>query len=173
MPTHAKMRPSSFPTCAKPVSRHMPPKNYGTPQSMSEPPDMKAVASPRSIERGSKSRLTWPRQSVGFFELSDGYAILNAAQDPSVEIDAVVPWEEFCPTLDRVRRKPEAERKSRAGRNPMDAVAMFKTRVVGALCNLTDDQIEYHVRDRLSARTVPWPRAGGTDHIFSHRVHNS
>jgi hypothetical protein len=39
-----------------------------------------------------------------------------------VEIDAVVPWEEFRPVLERVWRKPEAARKSRAGRRPMDAV---------------------------------------------------
>jgi IS5 family transposase len=32
----------------------------------------------------------------------------------------------------------------------MDAVLMFKTLVLGALYNLSDDQIEYQVRDRLS-----------------------
>ena len=87
---------------------------------------------------------------MGFFDLSDRYASLDAKQDPLVEIDAIVPWEEFRPTLERVWRKPEAERKSRAGRKPMDAVVMFKTLVLGALYNLSDDQIEYQVRDRLS-----------------------
>jgi IS5 family transposase len=67
-----------------------------------------------------------------------------------VEIDAVVPWEEFRPTLERVWRKPDAERKSRAGRKPIDAIVMFKTLVLSALYNLSDDQIEYQVRDRLS-----------------------
>ena len=51
---------------------------------------------------------------MGFFDLSDRYASLDAKRDPLVEIDAVVPWEEFRPTLERVWRKPEAERKSRA-----------------------------------------------------------
>ena len=87
---------------------------------------------------------------MGFFDLSDRYASLDAKRDPLVEIDAVVPWEEFRPTLERVWRKPEAERKSRAGRTPMDAVLMFKTLVLSALYNLSDDQIEYQVRDRLS-----------------------
>ncbi len=91
---------------------------------------------------------------MGFFDLSDRYASLDAKRDPLVEIDAVVPWEEFRPVLERVWRKPDAERKSRAGRKPMDAVLMFKTLVLGALYNLSDDQIEYQVRDRLSARTV-------------------
>ncbi|WP_099828267.1 IS5 family transposase [Oceaniglobus indicus] len=87
---------------------------------------------------------------MGFFDLSDRYASLDAKKDPLVEIDAVVPWEEFRPTLERAWRKPEAERKSRAGRKPMHAVLMFKTLVLGALYNLSDDQIEYQVRDRLS-----------------------
>ena len=51
----------------------------------------------------------------GFFDLSDRYVSLDAKKDPLVELDAIVPWEEFRPTLERVWRKPEAERKSRAG----------------------------------------------------------
>lgn len=87
---------------------------------------------------------------MGFFDLSDRYASLDAMRDPLVGIDAIVPLEEFRPTLERVWRKPAAERKSRAGRKPMDAVLMFKTLVLSALYNLSDDQIEYQVRDRLS-----------------------
>lgn len=87
---------------------------------------------------------------IGFFDLSDRYASLDAKKDPLVEIDTVVPWEEFRPTLERVWRKPNAERKSRAGRKPMDAVLMLKALVLSALYNLSDDQIEYQVRDRLS-----------------------
>ena len=41
----------------------------------------------------------------------------------------------------------------------MDAVLMFKTLVLSALYNLSDDQIECQVRDRLSARTVSRPRS--------------
>lgn len=67
-----------------------------------------------------------------------------------MEIGAVVPWEEFRPVLEGVWRKPAAERKSRAGRKPMDAIVMFKALVLSALYNLSDDQIEYQVRDRLS-----------------------
>jgi IS5 family transposase len=87
---------------------------------------------------------------MGFFDLSDRYANLDAKRDPLVEIDAVVPWEEFRSVLEGVWRKPDAERKSRAGRRPWDAVLMFKTLVLSALHNLSDDQIEYQVRDRLS-----------------------
>ena len=63
--------------------------------------------------------------------------------------------EEFRPTLERAWRKPDAERKSRAGRKPMDAVPMFRTPVPSALYNLSDDRIEYQVRDRLSFMRFP------------------
>jgi len=46
---------------------------------------------------------------MGFFDLSDRYASLDGKKDPLVEIDAVVPWEEFHATLEWVWRKPEAE----------------------------------------------------------------
>ena len=87
---------------------------------------------------------------MGFFYLSDRYASLDAKKDPLIEINAVVPWDEFRPLLERVWRKPDEDRKSRAGRKPMDVVLMFKALVLSALYNLSDDQIEYQVRDRLS-----------------------
>jgi IS5 family transposase len=87
---------------------------------------------------------------MGFFDLSDRYASLDAKKDPLVEINAVVPWDEFGPLLERVWRKPDEARKSRAGRKPTDAVLKFKALVLSALYNLSDDQIEYQVRDRLS-----------------------
>ena len=55
---------------------------------------------------------------MGLFDLSDRYASLDAKRDPLVEIDAIVPWEEFRPALERVWRKPDEARKSRAGRKP-------------------------------------------------------
>lgn len=74
---------------------------------------------------------------MGFFDLSNRYSSLDAKKDPLVEIDSVVPWEDFRPALERVWRKPEAERKSRAGRKPMDAVLMCKTLVLSALYSLS------------------------------------
>ena len=68
---------------------------------------------------------------MGFCDLSDRYASLDAKRDPLVEIDALVPWEEFRAMLARVWRKPESARKSRAGRRPMDAVFGPLTRTNG------------------------------------------
>jgi IS5 family transposase len=74
----------------------------------------------------------------GFFDLSDRYARLGAKKDPLIGINAVVPRGAFRPLLELVWRKP------------MNAVLMFKTLVPSARYNLSDDQIAYQVRDRLS-----------------------
>ena len=47
-------------------------------------------------------------------------------------------------------RKPADKRKSNAGCKPWDAIVMFKAIVLCALYNLSDDQVEYQMRDRLS-----------------------
>ena len=45
---------------------------------------------------------------------------------------------------------PDELKKSRAGRKPFDAILMFRMLVLQALNNLSDEQVEYQVRDRLS-----------------------
>jgi transposase, IS5 family len=86
----------------------------------------------------------------GFFDVANRYAGLDAKNDPLLKIDSVVPWEDFRPHLEAVWRKPANQRKSSAGRKPWDAVVMFKAIVLCALYNLSDDQVEYQIRDRLS-----------------------
>ncbi len=80
---------------------------------------------------------------MGFFDIAQRYAFLDAKNDPLARIDEVVPWEEFRPRLEAVWRKPAEEGKSRAGRKPWDAVVMFKAIVLCELYNLSDDQVEY------------------------------
>ncbi len=87
---------------------------------------------------------------MGFFDVSNRYAGLDAKNDPLLRIAAVVPWEKFRGRLEAVWRRSREQRKSNAGRKPWDAIVMFKTLVLCALYNLSDDQIEYQLRDRLS-----------------------
>ena len=47
-------------------------------------------------------------------------------------------------------RRADADRKSLAGRKPWDEVLIFKALVLQALYNLSDDAMEYQLRDRLS-----------------------
>ncbi len=39
---------------------------------------------------------------VGFFDLSDRYASLDAKKDPLLEIGRIVPWDDFRPVLKKV-----------------------------------------------------------------------
>src|SRR3954453_15843816 len=87
---------------------------------------------------------------LGFFDLDERYRGLDAKKDPRVVLNAVVPWEDFRARLSAVWRKPEEARKCAAGRKPWDAVIIFKTLVLQALYNLSDDQLEDQIRDRLS-----------------------
>jgi len=83
----------------------------------------------------------------GFFDLIDRYAKLDELGDPLPKIDAVVDWRTFRPILKKIRNKP---RKSNAGRPPFDELLMFKTLVLQSLYNLSDDQVEFQIRDRYS-----------------------
>lgn len=59
----------------------------------------------------------------------------------------MVPWEEFCPVLENIRQKPK---KSNAGRKPLDGILMFKLLILQKLHNISDEELEYQVNDRLS-----------------------
>ena len=61
-----------------------------------------------------------------------------------------MPWETFRADIEAVVLTPEEMRKSSAGRKPLDAIVMFRMLVLQALNNLSDEQVEYQVRDRLS-----------------------
>ncbi|MCX7380946.1 MAG: IS5 family transposase [Alphaproteobacteria bacterium] len=92
---------------------------------------------------------------LGFFDLSRRYEGLDRKNDPLVTLAHVVPWELFRAKLlealsSQDMRTSAAERRSAAGRKPWDEVLIFKALVVQALYNLSDEQTEYQLRDRLS-----------------------
>ncbi len=86
----------------------------------------------------------------GFFDLGDRYAGLDKFGDPLVLLKQTILWELFRGELKALWRRPYEKRKSNAGRPPWDEVLMFKVLVLQQLYNLSDDQIEYQIRDRLS-----------------------
>src|SRR5207248_11459314 len=75
---------------------------------------------------------------------------LSAKGDPLEAIDHLVPWESFRAEIEAVVLTPDELKKSSAGRKPFDAILMFRMLVLQALNNLSDEQVEYQVRDRLS-----------------------
>lgn len=83
----------------------------------------------------------------GFFDVESRTAKLTEMGDPLVGLNAQIDWEAFRPDLNRVHAKA---RKSNAGAKPTDVVLMFKILVLQQLHNLSDERIEYQIRDRLS-----------------------
>jgi transposase, IS5 family len=87
---------------------------------------------------------------LGFFDAEKRLAALSAKGDPLEAIDRLVPWESFRAEIEAVVLTPDEMRKSGAGRKPIDAIVMFRMLVLQALNNLSDEQVEFQVRDRLS-----------------------
>ena len=85
-----------------------------------------------------------------FFGVEDLYAKLSKLGDPLEILNARMPWERFLPKLKMARLLEN--RKSNAGRKPYPDLLMFKIIVIQALYNLSDEQTEYQIQDRLSFR---------------------
>ena len=84
---------------------------------------------------------------LGFFDFAHRYDALTAKGDPLEQLAAHIPWAGFRKTLEKSLHR---SKRAKGGRPPFDAILMFKVLVLQALYNLSDDQTEYQIRDRLS-----------------------
>ena len=62
-------------------------------------------------------------------------------------LNKLIVWEMFRPTLEKAVSKPS---RGMGGRPRYDVVMMFKILVLARLYNLSDDQTEYQINDRIS-----------------------
>jgi transposase, IS5 family len=83
----------------------------------------------------------------GFWDVEKREAKLAKQSDLLLRLDRVISWEEFRPILSKIHDK---KRKSKAGRKPIDEVILFKMLILQQLYNISDNQIEYQVNDRIS-----------------------
>jgi IS5 family transposase len=81
------------------------------------------------------------------WELEQRYQKLESKKTLLMNLDEQIPWPEFRPLLEKIHDKP---RKSNAGRKPIDVLIMFKMLVLQQLYNISDEDLEYQVNDRLS-----------------------
>jgi IS5 family transposase len=84
---------------------------------------------------------------TGLLDWQIRFKQLDKGGDPLPKIRRMVDWKRFRPLLEVVRDK---ERKSNAGRKPFDVIVMFKALILQSLYNLSDEQTEFQIRDRLS-----------------------
>jgi len=84
---------------------------------------------------------------AGFFDVDTRLSDLKESRDTLEKLKNLIPWEEFRLQLEVVHEK---ERKSNAGRKPFDVILMLKILILQSLYNLSDDEMEYQIKDRLS-----------------------
>mgnify|MGYP003677344328 CR=1 FL=1 len=84
---------------------------------------------------------------AGFWDIDERYARLSEAGDPLEKLNAVVPWDVFRKPLAKALKRSDG---ARGGRPPFDPVLMFKILMLQALYDLSDDQAEFVINDRLS-----------------------
>src|SRR6059036_3743968 len=86
----------------------------------------------------------------GFFDVERRLEAISAKGDPLETMRKMVRWEDFRADIEAVTETKAEERKSNAGRKPYDAILKFKIVVLQSLHNLSDEQTEFLIRDRLS-----------------------
>lgn len=84
---------------------------------------------------------------LGFFDLPDHLKRLSDAGDPLEALDDAVDFEAFRPVLDAALGYGDG---AKGGRRPYDPVSMFKVLILAAQNNVSDERMEFLIRDRLS-----------------------
>src|SRR6187200_1956192 len=91
---------------------------------------------------------------LGFFDADKRLEALSAKGDPLEAIDHLVPWESFRAEIEAVVLTPDELKKSSAGRNPFDAILMFRCRRSGTVVRRTPS-CRLGARQRGGSRSPP------------------
>ncbi|QEK04260.1 IS5 family transposase [Treponema phagedenis] len=83
----------------------------------------------------------------GLFDEEDRLRVLSKLGDSLEKLNEKINWEIFKPLLKKALTK---EPKGLGGRPAYDYVMMFKIIILQKLYNISDDQTEYQINDRLS-----------------------
>lgn len=83
----------------------------------------------------------------GFWDVEAREQKLEQKRDILNQLNQLVSWDTFRPILRCIHEKP---RKSKAGRKSTDMLLLFKMLVLQKLYNISDEELEYQVNDRLS-----------------------
>ena len=84
---------------------------------------------------------------IGFFDVENKENRLSELGDHLEKLNGVIDWEMFRPILKKAFHK---EHKGAGGRPAFDYVMMFKILIIQRYYNLSDDQTEFQINDRIS-----------------------
>lgn len=84
---------------------------------------------------------------IGLWDESLRLEKLSKLGDSLEKLNHAIDWEQFRPKLTKVFKK---QAKGAGGRPPYDYVMLFKVLVLQRIYNLSDDQTEYQINDRMS-----------------------
>jgi len=87
-------------------------------------------------------------KQIGFFDESKRLGTLSKLGDRLEWLNKVMDWRIFEGTLERVR--PDKTKRGVGGRPPFSNGMLFKAIILQALYNISDDQMEFQINDRLS-----------------------
>jgi IS5 family transposase len=86
-------------------------------------------------------------KDYGFFDQDIRLSKLSQLGDPLVKLDENIDFELFRELIEKGLAK---ESKGKGGRPPYDYILLFKILILQRYYNLSDDQIEYQINDRMS-----------------------
>lgn len=86
----------------------------------------------------------------GLFEQENTLESLSKMGNPLVMLKDVVDFEQFRNELEKLFRNNS--KKNNAGRKPIDPVFMLKVLFLQRVYNISDNQVEYQIKDRMSFR---------------------
>lgn len=86
-------------------------------------------------------------KTLNLFAEDDRLKKLSKLGDQLEKLNSVIKWEIFRPILKDVFAK---KAKGAGGRPPYDYVLMFKILILQRLFNISDDQAEFQINDRMS-----------------------
>ena len=89
-----------------------------------------------------------PKGNIGLFDREDTSAKLSKLGNPLEKLHNVIDFEMFRPELEQSLLNHD--KKSNAGCKPYDVVMMFKIILLKRFYNMSDEQCEYQINDRLS-----------------------
>ena len=86
-------------------------------------------------------------RQLSIFDESERLSKISKLGDNLEKLNSVINWEIFRTIIDRAL---STDKKSNAGRPPFDHILLFKITILQKMYNLSDDNTEYQINDRLS-----------------------